>query len=200
MRIVPVGITTPPEPLSRLVDAVEETCRLTHNTAEAIGSASAVAAIVSAGLNGADFESSLGLALAAAAEGETRGTPATAGSIRAEIEKALTLAQGRRGHDAAIALAAQIGTSVSALQSVPMAFAVVRLAAGDPWDAAMMSAVIGDDTDTIGAISCGMAGACAGMSKLPQDQWERVRSVNRLDLDPVVDGLLAIRRTRGAMP
>jgi ADP-ribosylglycohydrolase len=152
--------------------------------------------VVSAGLEGADFESSIGLALAAAREGEGRGTPATKGSIRDEIERALAQAQGKRGHDAAIELAGMIGTSVSAMQSVPMAFAVVRLASGDPWNAALISAVIGDDTDTIGAISCGMAGACSGFAALPMDKWNVVRAVNHLDLDPVVDGLLAIRRRR----
>lgn len=193
MRIVPVGIATAPEPLSALVDAVAESCRLTHNTAEAIGSAAAVAAVVSAGIDGAAFEQSLALALAAAAEGEKRGTPSDSGSIADCIAKALALSGQRRTLDAAAAIADAVGTSVAANQSVPMAFAITRLAKGDPWQAALVSSMIGDDTDTIGAISCGMAGACAGLSRIPTDKWQRVCTVNALDVEPIADALLGIR-------
>ena len=74
MRIVPVAIATPRRHRSRaLVDAVEESCRLTHATSEAIGSAAAVAAAVSTGIEGAGLDAMLAAALAAAAEGERRG-------------------------------------------------------------------------------------------------------------------------------
>ena len=72
-----------------------------------------------------------------------------------------------------------------------------RLTAADPWSAALISAVIGDDTDTIGAISCGMAGALRGIAAIPAEDWALVRSVNRLELEPLVDGLLRIRADRG---
>jgi ADP-ribosylglycohydrolase len=196
MRIVPVGIATALEPMSAFIDAVEETCRLTHNTSEAIGSASAVAAVVSAGVEGASFEEALPLALAAAREAEMRGTPSASGSIAEHIASALRLAAGRTGKAAAAEVAISVGTSVAACQSVPMAFAVVRLASGDPWQAALIGAVIGDDTDTIGAISCGMAGACAGIAKIPAEKWARVATVNGLDLQPLVAGLLGIRMNR----
>jgi ADP-ribosylglycohydrolase len=196
MRIIPVGIATPPEPLSKLVDAVADSCRLTHNTADAIAAAAAVAAMVSRGIDGARFEEGLAFALAAAKEGELRGAPATSSSMADHIEAALARAEGRTGQAAAIEIASIVGTSVASWQSVPMAFAVARLAGGDPWKAALMSAVIGDDTDTIGAISCGMAGACSGLAMMPQDKWQRVRDANGLDLDPIAKGLLAIRRDK----
>ena len=193
MRISPLAIVVAAEPLSALVDAVEQTCRVTHNTSEAIASAAAVAAIVSAGIDGADIETAIPLALAAARLGEKRGTPATAGSVSLRIAHALALAAGARGLEDANAIAAEIGTSVAAIESVPMAFAILRLAKGDAWTAAVLSANIGDDTDTIGAIACGMAGACAGMASLPQAAMERVISVNALDLEPLVMALLKLR-------
>ena len=101
MRIVPVGISRPLEPLAQFVTAVEATCRLTHNTSEAIGSAAAVAAIVSAGVEGASFEEAVPSALGAAREGERRGVAATSGSIASRIETALDLASGRSGSEAA---------------------------------------------------------------------------------------------------
>jgi ADP-ribosylglycohydrolase len=196
MRIVPVAIATPVSPLSSLVDAVEDSCRLTHATSEAIGAASAVAAAVSAGIEGAGFAEIPEIALAAAAEGERRGEPPVNGSISARIAEALALAEGHRGRDAALAIAQKVGTSVSALQSVPMSFAILTLADADPWAAALFSAIIGDDTDTIGAIACGMAGAISGISAIPAAMWKLVQDVNSLDIEPVISGLLAIRAAR----
>lgn len=199
MRIVPVAIATPPEPIASLVDVVEESCHLTHATSEAIGAASAVAAAVSIGLQGADLKEVLDVARAAAAEGERRGELPVNGLISTRIAEALALAQGRSGRDAAVAIARQVGTSVSALQSVPMAFAILKLVNADPWSAALFSAGIGDDTDTIGAIACGMAGAVSGIGAIPSPMWTLVREVNGLDIEPVVSGLLAIRAVRGGV-
>jgi len=196
MRIVPVAIATPATPLGALVDAVEESCRLTHNTSEATGSASAVAAAVSRGIEGGSLEEILDAALNAAALGEQRGEPSKGGSIRNRIAAALALAAGRSGTLSAIEIAVEIGTSVSALQSIPMAFAILRLTDADPWSAALTSAVIGDDTDTIGAIACGMAGASSGIAAIPPEAWALVQRVNGLDLEPIVSGLLRLRAAR----
>ena len=191
MRITPIGISVPPEPLSRLVDAVEETCRVTHNTSEAIGSAAAVATVISAGVAGCSFEDAVPLALAAARLGERRGSPSTAGSMSARIEQALELAA--HNPNDWYSLAEEIGTSVAAIESVPMAFAVIRLSGCDVWKAAVLSANIGDDTDTIGSIACAMAGATKGAAAIPTDKVKTVLSVNHLNLAPLVYGLLLKR-------
>ena len=52
MRIAPVGIMIPLEPLDRLVAKAAKSCRATHNTSIAIASAAAVAAAVSCGISG----------------------------------------------------------------------------------------------------------------------------------------------------
>ena len=67
-----------------------------------------------------------------------------------------------------------VGTGVASQESVPAAFAVLEVAEGDPWQAAVISANLGGDTDTIGAIAAGMAGACAGFSRLPQEHIARL--------------------------
>jgi ADP-ribosylglycohydrolase len=198
MRIAPVGIAVGPEPLDALVDAVAATCRLTHNTGEAIGAAAAVAAVVSAGVGGACFEDALPIALAAARVGERRAPFAGLVSIAERIERAIELAHHGVGQEAADRIADQIGVSVAAAESVPMAFAVARLSGGDAWKAAVLAANVGDDTDTIGTIAAGMCGACGGASSLPADKVARVISVNRLDLTAVSRGLLELRHVRAA--
>ncbi len=189
MRIAPVGIATPPGDLPALVAAVQAACRVTHATREAIAAAAAVAAVISQGIDGADFEATLPLALEAARLGSALGAPAGEADMAGRIEAALQAATD------ADALAAAIGTSVASRESVAAAFGVVRLAGGDAWKAARIAANIGDDTDTIGAIAGAMAGACRGYAALPQDKVAQVLSVNGLDLAPTVTGLLALRGT-----
>jgi ADP-ribosylglycohydrolase len=188
MRIVPVGVATPPG-TDRLVDRVEEACRVTHATGEAVAAASAVAMVVSLGIDGATFDEAVPLALAAAEAGNRRGAPVGETDMAGRIALALEVAAGG-GEDA---LARTIGTSVASRESVATAFGVVRLAHGNPWLAALIAANIGDDTDTIGALAAGMAGACSGAAALPKDRVEQVVAVNSLDLRPVVADLLALR-------
>ena len=187
MRIAPVAIATAPDPKAMLA-RVAQVSRLTHGTGEALAGAVAVAMVISQGLEGAGFDAALPLALAAA-ETPVPGTdPQAHLAMVSRIRTALDLAgQGEA------ALASGIGTSVQSLQSVACAFGVVRLAGGDPWAAALIAANIGDDTDTIGAIACAMAAACSGTPALPADKVAQVLAVNRLDLAPLVSGLLALR-------
>ena len=187
MRIAPVGIATPPD-VARLVAKVEAVSRVTHGTGEALAAAAAVAMVISQGVAGASFEDSLPLALDAARAGNRRGAGSGEPDMAARIGLALAIAA-----EGEAALAKRIGTSVQSGQSVAAAFGVVRLAGGDPWQAALIAANIGDDTDTIGAIACAMAGACVGMRAFPEDKVEQVVTVNRLDLGAVVAGLLALR-------
>jgi ADP-ribosylglycohydrolase len=188
MRIAPVGIATPPDP-ARMVARVAQVSRVTHGRGEALAGAAAVAMVISQGIAGMAFEEALPLALSTAAlppaAGDAAGHKMMADRIALALEVAL------RGEEA---LAGEIGTSVQSLQSVACAFGVVRLAGGDPWQAALIAANIGDDTDTIGAIACAMAAACAGMESLPAEQVAQLYKANRLDFAPLVRGLLAQRK------
>ena len=192
MRIAPVGIATPPGDPAALVARVAEACRVTHNTREAISAAAAVAMTISLGVAGQSFAAALDKAMAVARIGATLGAPVGEADMAGRIAAAIALARTGTEED----LATRIGTSVASHEAVPAAFGVVVLAKGDPWQAGLIAANIGDDTDTIGAIACAMAGACAGLSGFPPDKAAQVVAVNRLDLDPVARGLLSIRARR----
>src|SRR5256885_13236492 len=60
MRITPVGVATP---VARLIDAVREVDRVTHDTPIAHAGAAVVATIVSAGVDGEGFEDAAALAV-----------------------------------------------------------------------------------------------------------------------------------------
>ncbi|MEM9911788.1 MAG: ADP-ribosylglycohydrolase family protein [Pseudomonadota bacterium] len=192
MRIAPIGIACVVEPVSDFVDQVELACRLTHNTGEAIAAASAVAAMISCGLDGLNFETSLRTALHATEEGQRRGYVVGESSMIDRITDALTIAETCEN---AAAFAAKTGTSVASYQSVPAAFGLVQLAGGDPWKAALMAANIGDDTDTIGAISCAIAGACTGIGAFPTKAIATISKANRLPLKDVAHSLLSLRNS-----
>ncbi|MBO9448783.1 ADP-ribosylglycohydrolase family protein [Tropicibacter sp. R16_0] len=190
MRIAPIGIATPFDPMSRFIDSIEMACRMTHNTGEAIAGAAAVAAVISCGIDGLDFDDAIETALQAAAQAQDRGFPVGHLDMHDRIAKALDVVGN---HASEKTLAETVGTSVASCESVAAAFGVVRLAGGDPWEAAKIAANIGDDTDTIGAIAGAMAGACVGLKAIHPDAVKTVRDANDLPIEATAAGLLALR-------
>ena len=172
----------PPEPLEALVSKVAETCRATHNTSIAIASAAAVAAAVSHGIAGCDWREATRRAVDAAALGAKHGHWIVGPDVAARIGWACELVRGKSAAEAIGVIVDLVGTGVASQQSVPAAFAVLEVAEGDPWQAAVISANLGGDTDTIGAIAAGMAGAGAGTAELPE---QRIAELRGIDLDEV---------------
>ncbi|MDG4879784.1 ADP-ribosylglycohydrolase family protein [Mesorhizobium sp. WSM4884] len=196
MRIAPVGIMMPPEPLDVLVAKVAETCRATHNTSIAIASAAAVAAAVSLGVSGGDWRAASGHAVAAARLGAALGHWVTGGDIAARILWAQELVRGKTENDAIGLIVDLVGTGVASQESVPAAFAVLEVAQGDAWQAAVIAANLGGDTDTIGAIAAGMAGACSGLSGLPQDRVARLTGIDVAEVRTLASDLVAARTAK----
>ncbi|RWH73645.1 ADP-ribosylglycohydrolase family protein [Mesorhizobium sp.] len=196
MRIAPVGIMMPPEPLDALVAKVAETCRATHNTSIAIASASAVAAAVSLGISGGDWRAASGHAVAAARLGANLGHWVTGGDIAARIVWAQELVRGKVEKEAIKLIVDLIGTGVASQESVPAAFAVLEVARGDAWQAAVIAANLGGDTDTIGAIAAGMAGACAGLSNLPQHRIAELKGIDIAEVRALAEDLVAARTAK----
>lgn len=190
MRIAPVGILMPCDPLDALIDRVAETCQATHNTSIAIASAAAVAAAVSCGVDGGTWHDATALAVETARRARGRGYWVAGADIAARLSWALDLVDGHPADDAVRAIIDLVGTSVAAQESVPAAFAVLRIAQGDPWQAALLSANLGGDTDTIGAIAAGMAGACTGFTRLPRDKVAGLKGIDLRDVTVLTETLV----------
>ena len=180
MRIAPVGIAVPPAPLGALVDRVAETCRATHGTGLAIAAASAVAAAVSHGVSGGDWRGAAEAAIPAARMGARRGHWVAGADIAARIRWARDLVRNASPEEAEASIRDLVGTSLASQESVPAAFAALEAARGDAWEAAVICANLGGDTDTIGAIACAIAGACCGAAALPA---ERIAALRGFDPD-----------------
>jgi ADP-ribosylglycohydrolase len=193
MRITPVGLATPAEPLDRLCAAVAAANRLTHDTTMANAGASAIAAAVSAGVDGADVQAALHVAQAAAEIGARHGNHVAGASVAERIGWAIGLVNGC-GDDEALDLVDRlVGTSLATQESVPAAFAIASLVPDDPWHACRLAARLGGDSDTIAAMAGAVVGACTGLSALPAEAVRTVREVNDLHLERIVDELLVLR-------
>jgi ADP-ribosylglycohydrolase len=195
MRVTPVGIAIPVHDFDGLVRAVVEASGVTHNTTVALAGAFSVAAAVSAGVAGATVEEAIAIGASAAAAGRNHGSWVAGADVAARIEAALAGVIGLAHDDLVRFIRNVVGTSVATQESVPAAFAVLR-ASGDgrAWDACLLAASLGGDSDTIAAIVGAIAGACQGLSAFPKDALDLVKAVNNLELEPICDELLQLRR------
>ena len=197
MRITPVGIAADVSDPAPFIQAVIQACQVTHNTTLGISSAAAVAAVVSAGINGVDLGEALNIGTQIAQQAENHGHWIAGGRISTRISWARTLSVGS-GDNALFAdlLYELIGTSVASQESVVVSFALaqqVAVGAMSALEAVCLAASLGGDTDTIAAMLGAMLGACLGMQCWPPVMIEQLKQVNGLDLQPLVQGLLQIR-------
>ncbi|MGN8049166.1 ADP-ribosylglycohydrolase family protein [Curtobacterium sp. 22159] len=192
MRIAPVGVAVPSDDLVRLVDAVQDASRVTHDTGLGIAGASAVAAAVSAGIDGATRAEALDAAVAAAALGASRGHWVAGADIAAKTTWARAHLRTVPAAERIDTVSQLIGTSVASQESVVAALALVGLDL-DPWETLCTAASIGGDTDTIAAMAGAVLGAVHGPDAWPADAVTTVTTRNHLELGSLVDGLLALR-------
>ncbi|MFE0462945.1 ADP-ribosylglycohydrolase family protein [Kitasatospora sp. NPDC058965] len=195
MRITPVGIAFGHAHLPELVDRVVEVSRLTHNTGVALAGAAAVAAAVSAGIDGAEVPEAVRLAERAATLAATRGHWVAAPDVSARIRWAVDLVDGLPPEQACERVYTLVGTSLATQESVPAAFAVLWASRNDPWLAVRLAASVGGDCDTIAAITGAVAGACQGIDAFPADARAFLDRVNGLKLHETASRLLALRST-----
>lgn len=196
MRITPVGIAANVTDPVRFIAAVVQACQVTHNTTLGISSAAAVAAVVSAGINGVDLGEALNLGQQIAQQAEAHGHWVAGGRMASRISWARSISVDSDKALLADLLYDVIGTSVASQESVVVSFALAQqVAIGEmtAFEALCMAASLGGDTDTIAAILGAMLGACLGLECWPEQMIETVKAVNHLELEPLVKGLLTLR-------
>lgn len=198
MRAAPIGIVAESSDLGALVDLVVEASAVTHNTSLALSGASAVAAAVSAGIDGATCAEAVAFGIAAAKLGAGRGHWVAGASVAARIELAISLADASAPEESLRRIREVIGTSLATQESVPAAFGILALFDADPWTSCLAAAAQGGDSDTIGAMAGAIAGALRGMDAMPTAAIEQIRRVNRLDLGATVDELVGLRARRAS--
>lgn len=190
MRIAPVGIATSVADLDLLVERVVAASSVSHNTGIALAGAAAVAAAVSAGIEGVPVVEP---ALQAARAAGHRGFWVAGAEVAARIEWAISLADPADPQLSLDRIYRLVGTSLATQESVPAAFGVLAVFPDDPWAAVRAAAGLGGDSDTIAAMVGAVAGARAGDDAFPGEAVDLVTTVNGLRLEPLIERLWELR-------
>lgn len=196
MRISPVGLLRAGDPLAA-IDAAVTACIPTHNTSVAVSGACAVAAAVAvATREDATLDAIIAAGILGAELGKSRARPWLGASVAKRIEHAVAIA--RRGSDPRTRLRAlydEVGSSLATPETVGSAFGVLVMAEGDPVQAAIYSAGLSGDADTVGAIACAMAGAYRGIAAIPGEIIARLEAdeiAQQYNIRGLADGIYAV--------
>lgn len=193
MRILPVGIVFDWHNEEHFVEQVDRACKATHNTNVAMGAAGAVAAAISCAVRGGTCDEALSAATRMAGLCQCRGFPVRDTDMEKRICHAAELAAACSSDEEVMCcLSDQIGTGLPAEESVPTALALALYAGGNPMRCAVLCANIGGDTDTIGAIACGLCGALSGTAAMDAAVLAQIRNATGNDWSMYADGLQCI--------
>lgn len=189
MKIAPIGLVSDYKHLDELMKNVYEICLPTHNTGIAVSGASVVAACVSyVAAGGKDLDEIWEMAVRVAEESKGIGAEFPSPSLSFRIQYVRDMVHQCAEEEVITRLVHELGTGVETIETIPAVLAVVQIAAGDPMKAAKISARLGADTDTIGAIS---ASICGGMTPFfAESDVSTIEEVNSLDLDQLAEEIL----------
>lgn len=198
MRVSPIGLINPGD-VDQAVNDTVVSCVPSHNTDVAISGASAVAGAIATALDvGSSLEEIVQAGMDAAVKGRQFGNTWLGASIPRRIKMAVDLVSNDKPErDRLQDVYDLVGTSLAMSESVPAAFGVLVMAEGDPIRTAILAAALSGDADTVGVMSCAIAGAWKGMGAFKPDHIETLRIANPwLDFDALTDGLyqLALKR------
>ncbi|WP_073587965.1 ADP-ribosylglycohydrolase family protein [Anaerocolumna xylanovorans] len=195
MKILPIGlkagITDGGIEEERLIKEVVKLCMPTHYTSPAISAAVAIAAGGAIAVHGERnigniYEYMKKMAEKGRHYGNSTGEP----SITARMEMGKYFADNFSVAEALKNIYNYIGTGISSTESIPAAAALFYLAKGNPLLCAEYAANIGGDTDTIGAMACGISGAYSSDGSFGQDIISMLESVNEISFDALTDLLM----------
>ncbi|MCY3717440.1 MAG: ADP-ribosylglycohydrolase family protein [Chloroflexi bacterium] len=167
MRIAPVGLLHPGDIPGAVADAAIA-CTPTHYTQPAVSGAAAVAAAIAQAMLADSLDEAIAAGLSGAEKGREQGRRWFGASVAFKIEQALAIATSSDDSPTRLRrLFDEVGASLNVPETVGAAFGILRMADGEPKQAAILAANLSGDADTIGAIACAMAGAFTGMEAIP---------------------------------
>jgi len=190
MRVAPVGVLYSPEHFDELVRGAYETSIPTHGGQLAISAAAAVAAAISAAIEGMSAVEVLNLAIKAARKAEAfvptaKGTPSIAASIQ-KIHADLSQYESR--------LTAGLANKYfpdKPETKVPLAMSLA-LITGSAEQTTLIAANLGGDSDSVASIGAAIAGSLR--PETVNEAWFTV--VQSVNGDELLDVAQALARRR----
>lgn len=194
MKILPIGIAAGIKKsldLPQMIEQVVEICKPTHYTTLAISAACAIAAGGMLAVHGeTDIEKIFCYMQEAAELGSRYGYVWGGPSISKRMEWGKQIVDHETEEDALRDIYDFIGTGLPSTESIPAAAILFYMAKGNPLVCARYTANIGGDTDTMGAMACGICGAIYGEEIFPQEEVQMLEEVNGINFELLADRLL----------
>lgn len=188
MKISPIGIISDYRKMDTLVANVFEVCYPTHNTQIAIQGASVIAALISYSLQGGGIEDIWDIALQAMKASQDKGMKRGGPKLTKRMEAVKHEVETKSEKEVIALLSDFYGTGIETIETIPVVLAILQLSGGDPIRAGKIAASIGGDTDTIGAITCAIAGAMH--PEFPEHIITILETVNHISFDAFVEEIL----------
>ena len=195
MRIAPVGCMVPWNEQEKLAQTVARVSMVTHGTDVAIGGAAMVAQAVASGIGGRTREEAANDVLAIWEIARAKGEPTWAASVAERFKLALSVMKDFDNDEAFSRWVYDVlGTGTMTSESVTAALAIAFYCRNTE-RAAILSANLGGDTDTIGAMACAICGAFEGFEAIPAERTEFLETTNALDFRAMAHDVAVARET-----
>ncbi len=190
MRITPIGTLFLPCQKRQLVDYVYAISHITHSSDVTIAGACMVAEAVSSVLEKADREEMIKDVLEIEEYALSLGAETVSASLSTRVKYAINLANKHHGNDDAFLdeIYKLFGAGVNVVDSVPPAIAIAYYAF-TPEHAALLSANLGGDTDTIGAMATAICGGIKGVEYIDKEYISLIDRMNNVDFRFYADKL-----------
>lgn len=184
MRAAPLGCLIPTSDTLHFIQQVTLASSPTHKSDIAVAGAVCVAWAISKAIDGSSWQE-IKLGLPTITEiAQKQKTTTFSPSLAVRIELAFNIATQHRSQRSLLTDIYQtIGTGTLAIESVPAAFAMVEIAQTDPNQCAILSANLGGDTDTIGAMATAICGALNGIQSIRKDFIQQLNETNQVDIE-----------------
>jgi ADP-ribosylglycohydrolase len=189
-RVSPIGIIHGHDELDQIVEDVFSACSMTHGARSALSGACALAAAVSAAIDGGSRREILGFALQAAVMGERMGSD-DCRPVAPRISLGMKFVDEYRGIDLSRDLCQVLNPGFSAYEGVPYALSLVY-GYDDAWDVILAAVNEGGDADSVASMA-GCVSASMYPDTLPRDLIKMVLDVNSIEMRKLALKLLELR-------
>ena len=185
-RILPLAIATPASKEQHLIELTRSHLLPTQESDLEISGAAAVAATISALIDGYTFKNALLYGAKISQAARRIPSKSAAPSIAKLIENAMSITSTNE-------IIFRFGTSSKMTETSPAAFACVVFCERSPLEVIPMAASIGGDSLAIAAIAGSIMGAIHGVAIWPEREMSAIEEINPRGYLPLVDALLKIR-------
>ena len=210
MRISPVGMLTPTNNIDLFEKNIYNACACTHKSDVAIAGAGAIAHIISKQIDGQKWENTLLETIEFTQYLQNKYHNTFSPFIHRRIKLGLELAEKYlektqtntlppaniltpKDEEFSQDVYELIGTDMQTYNSVPAAFAIAHYCQNNPLKIATISANLGGDTDTIGAMSLAMASASYTCDIYPHQDLQLLSESNGVDFTDLAEKITVLR-------